>query len=74
MNSLYTQLNSQKSNPLANFNPQQMINQMLAKNPRLNSVMSLLNSSSLSPKRFFYKYANEHGVDPDQFINSLKGM
>ena len=74
MNSLYNQLNKPKSNPLANFNPQQMINQMLAKNPKLNSIMSLLNSSNLSPKQFFYKYANEHGVDPDQFINSLKGI
>jgi len=45
---------------------------MLATNPKLNNVMTMLNASNMSPKQFFYYYAQQNGIDPDQFINSMK--
>jgi len=49
-----------------------MIQNMISSNPKLQSVMQLFQNSKLSPKQFFYQYAQNMGVDPDQFINSLK--
>lgn len=41
------------------------------KNPKLNNVMNLLQCSNMSPKQFFYHYAQQNGVNPDQFLNSM---
>jgi hypothetical protein len=49
-----------------------MIQNMILSNPKLQSVMQLFQNSKLTPKQFFYQYAHQNGVDPDQFINSLK--
>ena len=66
----------QKNNLLQRFlsssNPEQIIQNMLATNPKLNNVMTMLNASNMSPKQFFYYYAQQNGIDPDQFINSMK--
>ncbi len=45
---------------------------MIAQNPKLKNTIEMLNASKMSPKHFFYQYAKQNGVDPDQFINSLK--
>jgi hypothetical protein len=52
--------------------PSSFIQNMVASNPQLQNVMQLFQSSKLSPKEFFYQYAKQNGVDPDQFLNSLK--
>lgn len=85
MNSLFQQLSkSQPPSPklpsstinnlksLFNSNPQSFIQNMIAKNPQLKNTMDMLNASKMSPKDFFYQYAKQNGVDPDQFIDSLK--
>lgn len=41
-------------------------------NPKMNNVMSLLKGSNMSPKQFFYYYAQQNGVNPDQFLNSMR--
>jgi len=53
-------------------NPQSFIQNMIAKNPKMNEVMQLLKMSKMTPKDFFYQYARQNGVDPDQFLNSIK--
>ena len=45
---------------------------MISSNPKLQSVMQLMNSSGMTPKQFFYDYAQQNGINPDDFINSLK--
>ena len=87
MNSLFQQLNkgqiSLNNSPklpssisnlknLFNSNPQSFIQNMIAKNPQLKNTIDMLNASKMSPKDFFYQYAKQNGVDPDQFIDSLK--
>ena len=57
---------------LSSSNPEQFIQNMIMKNPKLNNVMSLLQSSNMSPKQFFYNYAQQNGVNPDQFLNSMR--
>ena len=52
-------------------NPMELIQSISNQNPALRNVMSLFNSSGMSPKQFFYNYANSRGINPDQFINSL---
>jgi hypothetical protein len=44
---------------------------MVKNNPKMQNVMQLFNSSGQSPKDFFYQYAQQNGVDPNQFLNSL---
>lgn len=45
---------------------------MISNNPKMNNVMQLMQTSRMSPKQFFYYYAQQNGVDPDQFINSMQ--
>ena len=57
---------------LNSSNPNELINSMISNNPRLQSVMQLMNSSGMTPKQFFYNYAQQNGINPDDFLNSLK--
>lgn len=57
---------------LNSSNPNELINSMISNNPKLQSVMQLMNSSGMTPKQFFYNYAQQNGINPDQFLNSLK--
>jgi len=45
---------------------------MIQSNPKLNNVLQLFKSSGMSPKQFFYNYAQQNGIDPDQLINTLQ--
>ena len=64
------------NNLLQNFlnssNPKEFLNNLISNNPNLKNVMNMLNTSGMSPKQFFYQYAQNNGIDPDQFLNSLK--
>ena len=53
-------------------NPKELLNSLISSNPQYKNVMNLLQSSGMTPKQFFYNYAQQNGIDPDQFINSLK--
>lgn len=50
--------------------PNALIQKLMMNNPRLKSVMDLMSNSGMTPKQFFYKYAQENGINPDQFLNS----
>ena len=52
-------------------NPADAVQKLIQNNPQMQNVMSLYNLSNMSPKAFFYQYAQQNGVDPEQFINSL---
>lgn len=67
---LPTSISNLKS--LFNSNPQSFIQNMIAKNPQLKNIMDMYKMSKMSPKDFFYQYAQKQGIDPDQFINSLR--
>lgn len=56
---------------LSNSNPKELLNSLISNNPQLKNVMNLLNSSGMTPKQFFYQYAQQNGIDPNQFLNSL---
>ena len=52
-------------------NPSELIQNMVQSSPKMQNAMQLLDSSGMTPKSFFYQYAQQNGIDPDQFINSL---
>ena len=82
MNNLYQQLNRLQQNQaslpsrnndllkkiLNSSNPNELLNNMISSNPKLQSVMQLMNSSGMTPKQFFYTYAQQQGINPDEFL------
>lgn len=40
-------------------------------NPQLQEPLSMLQSSGMTPKEFFFQYAQQKGIDPNQFVDSL---
>ena len=64
-----------KNNLLSQFmsssNPEQFIQNMIINNPKMGNAMQLFKASRMSPKQFFYQFAQQRGVDPDQFLNSM---
>lgn len=53
-----------------NSNPSQLVQNTILSNPNMKNMMNLFNSSGMTPKQFFYNYAQSQGVDPEQFLNS----
>ena len=56
---------------LKSSNPMELIQNLISSNPRLNNLMQFMQSSGKTPKQFFYEYAQQNGINPDEFINSL---
>ena len=80
MNSLFQQLNPTRqlptnvSNMIRQFksmsNPQGMVQQMLQKNPQVNSLIQAANGN---PEKAFRDLAQQMNVDADAFIKELQG-
>jgi len=45
---------------------------MIKNNPQANNLFQLFKSSGMSPKQFFFQYAQQNGIDPNQLINTLQ--
>lgn len=56
---------------LNSSNPSELVQNLISQNPQLQNVMQLMQSSGRTPKEFFYQYAQQKGINPDEFINSL---
>ena len=52
-------------------NPMDAVQKMASQNPQIKNLLSMLNSSNMTPKQFFYQYASSQGINPDQFLDSL---
>lgn len=50
-------------------NPQALVNQMMANNPRVSQI---INQYGGDPKTAFYKYAEANNINPDEILNMLK--
>ena len=59
-------------NFLNSSNPKELLNSLISQNPQLQNLMQAMNSSRMTPKQFFYSYAKQKGIDPDQFLSSLR--
>ena len=70
------QATPQRNNLLSQFlkssNPESFIQNMAMSNPKMQNVLQLFHNSNLTPKQFFYQYAQQQGINPDQFLNSFK--
>ncbi len=75
MNGLYQQLQMQ-TNPQAKLvqafkessNPKDFLQNMVSANPQGKMILDLFNGSGMTPKQFFYQYAQQHGLDPSQIV------
>ena len=52
-------------------NPQEFLRKMIESNPKLQPLVQSMSNSNLSPKEFFYQFAQNKNIDPDQFIQNL---
>ena len=57
---------------LNSSNPQELLNSLISSNPQMKNLMNVFQSSGMTPKQFFYNYAQQQGINPDEFLNSLK--
>ena len=57
---------------LNSSNPKELLNSLISQNPQMQTLMQSMNSSGMTPKQFFYSFAKQKGIDPDQFLSSLK--
>jgi hypothetical protein len=53
-------------------NPQAMLQSIVAQNPQMQQVMTMVNNCGGDPKTAFYNMAKAKGIDPDSIINMLK--
>ena len=63
--------NSLLQNFLNSSNPKEFIQKMVSQNPKMQNVMQLFQSSNMTPKQFFYQYAQQNGINPDDFLKSF---
>lgn len=52
--------------------PQSVIMNVLQSNPNYNYIMNLISQYNGNAEQAFYALAREKGIDPNQFLNSLK--
>lgn len=73
LNPLSQRLPSNAMNMIRAFkgmnNPQQMVNQMLEKNPQVKSMVQAANGN---PEKAFRDLAKQMNIDPDEFMGLLK--
>ena len=67
-------LNQMSQVSQALHNPQAAMQQILQNDPRTKQVMDYVNQNGGDPKTLFYQLAQQKGVDPDAFLNQIKGM
>jgi len=51
---------------------QQLMWQSMAKDPRVKQILQDIKDSGMTAEEYFYKKANEQGVDPQSIISKLK--
>lgn len=57
---------------LNSSNPKELLNSLISNNPQMKNLVQAMQSSGMSPKDYFYTFAKQKGIDPDQFLSSLK--
>lgn len=53
-------------------NPEAFVRNMISTNPQFQSIYQLFQGSGMTPKQFFYQYAQQNGVDPNQVLGMLQ--
>lgn len=56
----------------ASTNPQAFIQSMMANNPKAVEITQLINAHGGDAKSAFYTLAKQKGIDPDEFLKSLR--
>ena len=83
MNELYQQLqpqqlqmNSQQNELIQalknSSNPESFVRNLILTNPQAKTIYNKYQQSGVTPKQFFYQYAQQNGLNPNQVLNSLR--
>ena len=51
-------------------NPADFLQNMVSTNPQGKMILNLFQNSGMTPKQFFYQYAQQNGLDPSQIVKS----
>jgi hypothetical protein len=51
-------------------NPVDFLQNMVSTNPQGQMILNLFQNSGMTPKQFFYQYAQQNGLDPSQIVKS----
>ena len=55
-------------------NPEQILNQMIQRNPQLNGVINQIRNSGMTPTQFLNQYSQQHNINQSQMIQALRQM
>ena len=55
---------------LQGSDPSSFIQSMMSQNPNIKKIMETMQQSAMTPKQFFYNYAQQNGIDVNKFLNS----
>ena len=55
-------------------NPEQVLNQMLQRNPQLQGVMTQIRSSGMTPTQFLNQYMQQNNISQQQMLQALRQM
>ena len=53
-------------------NPQQMVQQIMQSNPRVNAIINQMKQSGMTPEQYVRQYAKQNNIDIDQVVKNLK--
>ena len=55
-------------------NPEQVLNQMLQRNPQLQGVMTQIRNSGMTPTQFLNQYMQQNNISQQQMLQALRQM
>lgn len=70
-NQLIQQINNMMSQMKLAADPQKMFEQVVLRNPNAAQVAQLIRQNGNDPKKAFYSYANQLGLNPNSILASL---
>lgn len=54
-------------------NPQQLLNNIIQRNPQMQAVVNLINQSGGDARSIFYFMASQRGINPEEFLRNIFG-
>ena len=53
-------------------NPQQMMQNMIARNPQANAILNQMRNSGMTPEQYVRQYAKQNNIDIEPMLNKFR--
>lgn len=53
-------------------NPQQMMQNMIARNPQANAILNQMRNSGMTPEQYVRQYAKQNNIDIEPMLNQFR--